>query len=701
MLATRWKKFSRKALTKAVLFLLFVVSLMVGVLAALTIYLSVQNYESIALKDYMKSKALSDELKYAADRLEYVLSYYKSEAYIKSGGTVKDIKIKDSWQLTNLYNNFMAENKYDDSLNTESLFWREKKDEIEEIKNTIIKSDLANYEQTIYDLKNQSGLIYYAEDKENICTNTNNDNKSHYALKNAFLLIDGEGVNLKPDNGQGTYSQSLLDRFRGIEEGTDATKIYICITDEGLASRINKWNLDRYNLTANITVIILCTAAAAALLISLVFVAGKRSGDEEIHFIFIDRVLTDINLIMIASVVTACVFNFNSIMNIRYTDENFMKLVMLLVVTAASVSVLGLLLSLVKHVKKGDILKYSLLYIVLSKIARALIQVINGGPLMVKTIAAIIALMAGSMIGTIYPVAIIFVMVIAIYAAYTKVSRFKAIQYGIKMAKDGDYEYKIKLEGGGEFKQLSDEINSMTDGLKTAVENEVKSERFKTELITNVSHDIRTPLTSIISYVDLLKREGLESPNAPRYLDVLDHKSNRLKILTEDLFEAAKATSGSIEVNFDKVDVNELMSQILGEMDEKIQESRLELKVGLPEEKVYANADGRLLGRVMENLLSNIFKYALEGSRVYVDVHSSDKDISVCFKNVSAYQLNIPVNELMERFIRGDQSRNSEGSGLGLAIARSLMEIQKGTLELSIDGDLFKAEIKLNKYFEK
>ena len=213
-----------------------------------------------------------------------------------------------------------------------------------------------------------------------------------------------------------------------------------------------------------------------------------------------------------------------------------------------------------------------------------------------------------------------------------------------------------------------------------------------------MSHDIKTPLTSIISYVDLLKREGLNSDNAPKYLDILERKSNRLKKLTEDLFEAAKATSGSIEPKFERVHINSLVEQLLGELDEKINEADLICKGSSASDIIYSKADGRLLSRVMENLLSNIFKYSLTGSRVYIVISEDENYVYVSFKNISAYELNIPVNELMERFKRGDESRSSEGSGLGLAIASSLMEAQGGLLELSIDGDLFKAQIHLDKF---
>lgn len=670
---------------------------MVGVLSSLTIKLKVENYESITVKDYQKSNTLSNELRYAASRLEYALRYYKSEQFIRSGGTVKDLTIKDSWQLTNLYNNFIAENKYENNKESEELFWKEKSREINEIKDIIKKSDLSNYQQIIDDLNNPSGLIYYATDNKNICTNTDNISKDYYAVRNAFLLIDDEGVKINPGNGENSYAPSLVERFPAIESGSDETKIYIAITDEGLATRIDKWNLDRHILITNISITGICIIIALTCLVFLIIVVGKKTQDDEIHFIFIDKIFTDVNLIIIISIVAISILKFNDVMNIRYTNENLMKLAMLSLLGAFSTVFLGLFLSIVKHIKNGTIINNSLIFIISSKLIVILVKLFSGGPLMLKSMAGVILLMASTLLSINYPLLILIIILVATYIVYEKVKSFKVIQNGIKVAKEGDYEYKINLQGNGEFKSLSDDINTITDGLKIAVQNKVKSERFKTELITNVSHDIKTPLTSIISYVDLLKREGLESPNAPKYLDVLDRKSNRLKTLTEDLFEAARVTSGSVTVNFQKVNVNSLVSQVLGELDEKIQESQLDFKVSSSEEKIFAYADGRLLSRVMENLLSNIFKYAQKSSRVYIDVVSKEKEVCICFKNVSANQLNIPVNELMERFKRGDESRNSEGNGLGLAIAKSLMELQKGILELSIDGDLFKAEIKLIK----
>ncbi len=203
-------------------------------------------------------------------------------------------------------------------------------------------------------------------------------------------------------------------------------------------------------------------------------------------------------------------------------------------------------------------------------------------------------------------------------------------------------------------------------------------------------------MTSIITYVDLLKQER-DQTKIEGYLEIIDQKSQRLKVLTENLFEAAKASSGTIPVNFETIDLVSLITQGLGELDDKIQERKLEFKLSNPNDKVTIKADGKLLWRALENLLSNIFKYALEGSRVYVDILDIGTEVTLTIKNISAYELNISSDELMERFKRGDESRSSQGSGLGLSIAKSLIEIQKGSFNIEIDGDLFKVVIRLIK----
>ena len=218
----------------------------------------------------------------------------------------------------------------------------------------------------------------------------------------------------------------------------------------------------------------------------------------------------------------------------------------------------------------------------------------------------------------------------------------------------------------------------------------MKSERLKTELITNVSHDIKTPLTSIINYVDLLKTEDIQNEKANEYIKILEQKSQRLKKLIEDLVEASKASSGNVKLNLENISIKELFNQTIGEFEDKLESKRLNIEVNMPNTDLRVNADSRYLYRIVENLFSNITKYALDGSRVYIDIKEKTDVIEIALKNISKDKLNISSEELMQRFVRGDKSRYTEGSGLGLSIAQSLTELQGGKFDITVDGDLFK-----------
>lgn len=250
----------------------------------------------------------------------------------------------------------------------------------------------------------------------------------------------------------------------------------------------------------------------------------------------------------------------------------------------------------------------------------------------------------------------------------------------------------------GQELETAKSINNISVGLMSAVSDQVKSERLKADLITNVSHDIKTPLTSIISYIGLLKRENINNDKANEYIEILERKSERLKNLTEDLVEASKASSGNIRIDFTKLDLVELTEQAAAEFEEKFSLRGLEFCLTKPEAPVYVNADGRHLWRVFENLFNNAFKYSLEGTRIYGDAGSTDENAFFTIKNVSAMKLNISPEELTERFVRGDISRTTEGSGLGLSIAKSLASLMGGELKIEIDGDLYKATVILPVY---
>ncbi len=262
-----------------------------------------------------------------------------------------------------------------------------------------------------------------------------------------------------------------------------------------------------------------------------------------------------------------------------------------------------------------------------------------------------------------------------------------------KRMRGGDLESKVESSYlVGCFREFAEELNGLADVAMIAAQNQLKSERMKTELITNVSHDIKTPLTSIINYVDLLEKPHTDEEEKA-YVEVLSRQSQRLKKLIDDLMEMSKASTGNIQVEIARIDAVEAVTQALGEFTDKLTAAGLTPVFHQSEESIFLLADGRLLWRAMSNVLSNAVKYALPGTRLYVDVSAADDKALISFKNISGAQLNISADELMERFVRGDSSRNTEGSGLGLNIAKSLMELQKGQLQLLVDGDLFKVTL--------
>ena len=271
---------------------------------------------------------------------------------------------------------------------------------------------------------------------------------------------------------------------------------------------------------------------------------------------------------------------------------------------------------------------------------------------------------------------------------------FAQIENKLKEMYEGNNKNLLnKQDFGVEFHSTVKYINDISNGFDNAIQDRMKSERLKAELITNVSHDIKTPLTSIINYVDLLKKENIQNEKAREYIGILDTKSQRLKRLTEDLVEASKVSTGSISLNIENINIAQLIKQALGEFEDKFKKRGLNVILDCKENELMIKADNKYMYRIIENLFSNISKYALENSRVYIDIKKTQKSIIIAMKNISKDRLNISADELMQRFVRGDKSRTTEGSGLGISIAQNLTELQGGKFRLILDGDLFKVEL--------
>lgn len=279
-----------------------------------------------------------------------------------------------------------------------------------------------------------------------------------------------------------------------------------------------------------------------------------------------------------------------------------------------------------------------------------------------------------------------------------RIGLLNRIMLGVAQMAAGDFDTVIEVgKTRGKLADTARSLNSLKHGVKRSLEDRMKSERLKSELITNVSHDLKTPLTSIINYVDLLKREDLSAEERQRYVQILERKTERLKVLIDDLFEASKMASGSVELNIEQVNVAALLNQAIAEFSEKIEQSSLTFRVKIENHKIYAPLDGKKTWRVFENLISNALKYALPGTRVHVHLTETDDTVQFTIKNVSSYEIDFDAEELFERFKRADPSRNTEGSGLGLAIAKSIVELQGGNMSLAIDGDYFKVMVEFRK----
>lgn len=491
---------------------------------------------------------------------------------------------------------------------------------------------------------------------------------------------------------------------------TDGSTAYVGLTAEKYAVLADRFRQDR---ALGVTAFYQVLTGAGMFLLGLgyiMFSAGRRPQSDEVQLHWVDGLYLDVGAAILLGVAY-----FYFILMMQLLPSYWQLPVTPTLVLGATATVLMVLLGLLyastlaKRIKRGELFRHTLCFAVLnwafasvkrfwSNSVRPFIQ---AGPLAIRLSGLLLAYGLANVIaicGLGSPLGIgLWLVTNAAMLLFVsrKVSMLHLITAGAERVRSGELGYRIPLDGNKELATLAQSVNNIADGLSKAVEREVKAERMKAELITNVSHDLRTPLTSLITYIDLLKQEGLTSEHAMKYLDILDQKTQRLKTLTEGLIEAAKAASGNMTVRLEQLDMGALLTQGLGELAEQIEASGLDFRVSCPETKLYVQADGRLLWRVLENLLQNILKYALPESRVYVVVTEQAEQVVLTLKNISAEPLNIEPSELLERFKRGDESRHGEGSGLGLSIAKSLTELQNGSFDIEIDGDLFKTTVVL------
>ena len=445
----------------------------------------------------------------------------------------------------------------------------------------------------------------------------------------------------------------------------------------------------------------------------LTVTAGRKPEDEEIYLNGFDRWYTEIAAgavigIWLAGTIISGTLIANSSLGYSHVVVTVIVICLICGTYTMAWFLIGYL-SLVRRIKAGTLWKNSLIRKVLkwigkcsgklSDFARAFSRntaekikvLLVGGAFLFLQFLIIGCVFSGA---GVFLLALMAVDVAVMIFAIRKADGLDLIMDGLKKISDGELQYKIKTDTlTGKQKVMAEYINNIGSGLDAAVENSLKKERMQTELITNVSHDLKTPLTSIINYVDLMKRENPTDPKIQEYLRILDEKSQRLKVLTEDVVEASKASTGNIKFEMNDIDFVEMVQQVIGEFEEKFQEKNLTMMVHFTDEPSMIYADGQKMWRVLENVFGNVVKYAMEGTRVYAEISNSNKKVVFSLKNISAQPLNFSADELTERFIRGDVARNTEGSGLGLSIAKSLTELQGGEFKLYLDGDLFKVMI--------
>lgn len=495
---------------------------------------------------------------------------------------------------------------------------------------------------------------------------------------------------------------------------TEDLEIFIGYPADYVNQRTEAFDKAYEQLRENIMGAGLCLLGMLFLFVALCFITGKEGPDGHVVIGGVDRWPTELFLVAIALLLLAgavliseAIYSTQTYMTNSYgwgyyhsIDmgwNNLGYMAMLAGAWIVATAGLALILCLVRKIKAGQFLRTCLCVRIAAWVVTGLKEVYYGGSTMRKLILIIL----GSCLLCATVVSMPLVAGVLIVLAARNIRQYEEICHGIEEIRSGNTGYRIPVEGNpdGEMQKLAANVNDISEGFDLAVRKELKNQRMKSELISNVSHDLKTPMTSIITYIDLLKKEGLDSENAPKYLEILDEKSQRLKKLSEDLFEAAKASSGDMPVHLARVEMTSLVNQGLGEYQDRFNKKGFEVIFRSEQDKFFIMADGQLLWRVIENLFGNLLKYAMENTRIYLDLREEIDEtdhrsyVALDVKNMSKYPLNIPADELMERFKRGDDSRSTEGSGLGLAIVRDLTTLQKGRFDLKVDGDLFKATV--------
>ncbi len=569
----------------------------------------------------------------------------------------------------------------------------------------------------VYEVKDDEGNLIYSNIDVHISDICYQRTYDIFGEATTQIEIDADGTEYI------TYEENILKTYN--------VNIYVVenlVENDALSFAMSLFDFVAKNSKLIYITVVFSIIMTIGLLIFILCSAGHKEGVNGIHISRFDKLPVDIlSAIYIGlTVLLGCGLVY-FIQAVHHNGINVDAVALSVIFAIAILFIIGvvldfillsiLLMTTAVRLKTKTYIKSSFIYIALSfawkitkknskaiwNLNKSIWRFISKIPLVWKTVLAIIfivfcefslVIMMGYFMAELGYILFFIFNILLIVAIIFVAIQLKTIKATTEEIAKGNINQKIDTKHMFlDIKKHAENINNINEGIASAVQDRMKSERFKTELITNVSHDIKTPLTSIINYVDLLEKEEIDNETAKEYVDVLSRQSTRLKKLVEDLLEASKASTGNINVIFAKCELGILVSQALGEYIERFEKNNLQVVLNKPEDLIFVMADNRHMWRVFDNILNNIAKYAQPNTRVYIDLNRKYKNAEISFRNISKEALNISGDELMERFVRGDSSRNTEGSGLGLSIAKSLAEVQNGKMNIHIDGDLFKVTL--------
>ena len=688
--------------------------ILIGIIILSTFYIVLKDATYYSTEEYFNSEdflgSYMSKLSTATNRLIYRNPYYNS---IKDGDTIICYTENGEfdYKKTNMYFLILYKNKAFTNVELTSEV-----STVETIKNYISNLE-GNQNFNIVNGKietNSEILAKRAEQYLNLFI------FSYYTINDSTYMTSDENIYIQPENAVDTYSyednpninyyttniEDFIIYTSYNENFMDASKqMLVCKSIEMLRPYENSFYI----------LMPICTALTVLILLYLIVSIGHKKGTKGIATSDFDKIPLEI-----IGFIGICIIGLVFILLAQEVDTTEFELIISLLFTVYfTIFIVGIIIfdTIIKRIKSRTFWKTTLV----GKIVIILLKPIHKFEKFMEEVRGTSKYFSNAITKFIVFVCIevflafivfilfnssdpfIFLLLEFILVAFfiqrmvKSIVNYDKIEKKLKEMYEGDNQTQLdKNQFLPVFNQSITYLNDISNGLENAIQDRMKSERLKTELITNVSHDIKTPLTSIINYVDLIKQENIQNEKVKEYIEILDNKSQRLKKLIEDLVEASKVSTGNVKLNLEKINIVELINQAVGEFEDKFESKGLDIVINSNENEIFIFADSRYMYRIIENLFSNISKYALQNSRVYVDLQKIEDKVYIKMKNVSKDKLNIPAEELMQRFVRGDKSRTTEGSGLGISIAQNLTEIQNGKFNLIIDGDLFKTEIEFS-----